>query len=304
MLKILNSIVRFFTSDLARKILALLFAFGLWLFVAIDGTYNFEREIMISYTNLPDNYIVTDSLARLKISFTGKGRALFGIWVNPPKAKCNLAEVVPGKNVISTKDFVIPLEDVLANYGAKFINVEVDDKISKTVKPLISVKGSLKDGFSLSTIEILDTIIATGPKKILQKLNEVGVESLDVKNQSASFEKNLRLDPVSSLVKLSSENVRVKVVIDTADQKIFTTVPLDILKNAGQKVWISNQFVDTLIVQGARNVVSGLIKQNIGLRINTTDLVSGEYYLSPEIILPEFLTSLYIRPQRIKVIVY
>ncbi|MEO0206193.1 MAG: hypothetical protein ABIL22_05920, partial [candidate division WOR-3 bacterium] len=129
MLKILKSIVRFFTVEPARKILALLFAFGLWLFVAIDGTYNLEREIMISYTNLPDNYIVTDSLTKVRISFNGKGKALFGIWVNPPRVECNLSDVVPGKNVIFTKDFVVPLKDVLINYGVKFVNVEIDEKI-------------------------------------------------------------------------------------------------------------------------------------------------------------------------------
>ncbi|MGB9720063.1 MAG: CdaR family protein [bacterium] len=304
MLKILKSILGFFTLEPARKILALLFAFGLWLFVAIDGRYSYEREILVKYTSLPEAYIITDSLTKLKISFSGKGKALFGIWANPPEAECNLSEVVPGKNVISTKDLAMPLEDVLVNYGAKFINVEVDEKVSKTVKPLIPIKGVLKNGFSISTIESLDTIQITGPKKILQKLNEVSVESLDVKNQSATFEKTLKLDPVSSLIKFSTENLRVRVVIDTSDQRIFTNVPVNILKNAGQKIWISNQSIDTLIVQGARSQVSGLIKENIGLRIKTTDLVGGEYDLSPEIILPEFLSSVYIKPQRIKVVVY
>jgi YbbR domain-containing protein len=304
MLKILKLFVRFFTVEPARKILALILAFGLWLFVAIDGTYNYEREISINYKNLPDTYIITDSIPRLRVSFNGKGRFLFGIWIKPPVAECNLSEVVPGKNVISTKDFVVPVKDVSINYGLRFVNVEVDEKITKPVKLSIPLKGALKGGFSIAAIELLDTILVTGQRKILQKLNEVKVESLDVKNQSATFERTLKFEPISGLVRFSSEDVSVRVLIDSSARKLFMNVSLSVVRNSGQRTWISVQEIDTVIVLGARSRLNDLKKEDVSARIKTTDLVNGEYFLSPEIVLPEFMTPVHISPQRLRVLVY
>ncbi|MEO0155985.1 MAG: hypothetical protein ABIL07_02605, partial [candidate division WOR-3 bacterium] len=82
MQNVLKKVVNFFIVDPPRKILALILSFGLWLFVAIDGTYTYEREIPVVYTNLSDNYIITESVPKLKVSFNGKGKNLFGIWAS------------------------------------------------------------------------------------------------------------------------------------------------------------------------------------------------------------------------------
>ncbi len=304
MLKILRAILNFFTVEPARKILAVIFAFGLWLFVVIEGTYSYEKEIKVIFTNLPDAYIATNLIDRIKVKFNGKGKALLGLWLSPPKAMCDLADVVPGKNVISTKNFEIPVKDILVDYEVKYINIEVDEKMSKIIKPLIPIRGSLKNGYSISTIEVLDTLSATGPKKILQGLNLVNTESLDVKNQSATFEKKLKIESVSEFVKFSKDNILVKVIIDTTGQRLFTGIPVNVVKNSGQFVKVFDPYIDTIIVSGAKNRISSITKAMIIVRVKTTDLVSGEYYLTPEITLPDFFMVVYYQPQRSKVLVY
>lgn len=304
MFQIVRTILRFFTVEPARKILAVLFAFGLWLFVAVEGIYNYEREIAVIYTNLPDAYTITKSEAKLKVIFNGKGKNLIGIWLSPPKAMCNLSDVVPGKNIISTGDLVVLVKDIVLNYKVKYINVEIDEKQTQLIKPLIPIKGSLKNGFAISSLNVLDTLFATGPKKILRQLDGVITESLDVKNQSATFEKRLKIESSLELVKFSKDNVLVRVVVDSLVQRSFTAVAINVLKNQGQIVRILNPYIDTIVVSGAQSRINNIKKEEITVRIKTTDLVSGEYYLTPEIILPDFLTAVYYQPQRLKVLVY
>ncbi len=304
MLKILRAILHFFTIELARKILAVIFAFGLWLFVVIEGTYSYEKQIKVIFTNLPDAYIATNLIDKIKVTFNGKGKVLMGLWLSPPRAICDLTDVVPGKNVISTKNFEIPVKDVLVDYEVKYVNIEVDEKVTKVIKPLIPIRGSLKNGYSISTIEVLDTLSATGPKKILQGLNWVNTESLDVKNQSATFEKKLKVETISEFVKFSKDNILVKVIIDTTEQRLFTKIPVNVVKNQGQVVKVFDPYIDTIIVIGAQNRISSITKDIITVRVKTTDLVSGEYYLTPEITLPDFFTPLSYQPQRVKVLVY
>lgn len=304
MLKILKAILHFFTVEPARKILAVIFAFGLWLFVVIEGTYSYEKEIKVIFTNLPDPYIATNLIDKIKVTFNGKGKALMGLWLSPPRAICELTDVVPGKNVISTKNFEVPVKDILVNYEVKYINIEVDEKMTKIIKPLIPIRGSLKNDYSISTIEVLDTLSATGPKKILQDLNMVNTESLDVKNQSATFEKKLKVETISEFVKFSKDNILVKVIVDTTEQRLFTGIPVNVLKNPGQVVKVFDPYIDTIIVSGAQNRINSITKDLIAVRVKTTDLVSGEYYLTPEITLPDFFMPVYYQPQRVKVLVH
>ncbi len=304
MQNILKKSVNFFIVEPARKILALILAFGLWLFVAIEGTYTYEREIPVIYTNLSDNYIITESVTKLKVTFNGKGKYLFGIWASPPKVICDLADVVPGRNVISTKDLTIPIKDLVVNYSARFINVDVDEKVTKVVKPFIPLKGHSKNGWVISRIEFLDTLNISGAKKILQKLKGVVTESLNISNKSATFEKSLKIEPVSEPIELSHSNIRIRVVIDSLSLRTFTEMSVVVLKNPGQRVRIMNTVIDTLIVSGARDGLDKLSKEDIIVRIKVSDLVPGEYFLSPEIIMPEFISLVYSKPQVIKVVIY
>jgi len=304
MQKVLKSVINFFVVDPVRKFLALIMAFGLWLFVAVEGVYNYEREIPISYINLSDYYVITESGTKLQVTFNGKGKNLFGIWASPPRIICDLTEVVPGRNVISTRDLKIPVKDLNVNFSSKFITVDIDEKAVKFVKPLIPIKGSPKNGYAISTIEILDSILATGAKKTLQRLNEIVAETLNVNNKSATFETSLRIESVLEPVKFSKEIIRLRVVIDSSVQKTFTEIGINILKNAGQKVKIDNYKIDTLIISGAHNRLDKMVRDDIIVRIRVSDLVYGEYFLSPEIIMPEFVSLVYSKPQVIKVYIY
>uniref|UniRef100_A0A7V1EJ13 YbbR-like domain-containing protein n=1 Tax=candidate division WOR-3 bacterium TaxID=2052148 RepID=A0A7V1EJ13_UNCW3 len=304
MQKVLKTFINFFVVDPARKVLALVLAFGLWLFVAVEGVYNYEREIPISYINLSDHYVITESGTKLQVKFNGKGKNLFGIWASPPRIICDLTEVVPGRNVISTKDLIVPVKDLTVNFNTKFITVDIDEKAVKFVKPLIPIKGSPKNGYAISTIEVLDSVIATGAKKTLQKLSEVIAETLNVNNKSATFETSLRIASVLESVKFSKENIRLLVVIDSSAQKTFTDIGINILKNVGQKVKMDNYNIDTLVISGAKNRLDKMNRNDVIVRISISDLVSGEYFLSPEIIMPDFISLVYSKPQVIKVNIY
>ncbi|MEO0137042.1 MAG: CdaR family protein [candidate division WOR-3 bacterium] len=304
MSEVLKQVVNFFTHDLMRKILALVLAFGLWLFVAIDGNYNYTRTISIDYINLPDNFIITSSPPRLNVTFTGKGKNLINLWSTPPKAVCNLSDVVPGRNVFSTRDLTLPIKDLGIDYEQKFIIVEVDEKLVKIVKPTILIKGSPKEGYALAEIEILDTLRLIGPKKILEGIGELYTESLEVNNKSISFEKNLRIKPLSELVKIIPENIKVRVVIDTVVKNTFTNIPIAVIKNPKQHVKLTHNLIDTLIIAGARGRLQKLNTNEIKVHLKVNDLVPGAYRIAPEIILPEFVNATYIKPQQIQIVVY
>ncbi len=297
---ILKAILGFFTADLVRKILALLFAFGLWFFVAIDTNYQYPKIINITYSELPESFVLVDSLPHLKVIFSGRGRSLFGIWASPPKAICSLSRVHSGLNNILTRDLIIPVRDVNLVFEINSFTVVIDEKLERLMKGVVPLKGSLKEGYSINKIHLIDTIIATGPKEILKDLGEFITDSLDLKNQSASFEKEVNINPPPH-IRLSKNVVRVKVEVDTTIERTFTSLPIKVLKGKGQVVNIQRLNLDTLVIAGARQRINGMEEDDITIRINTTNLKPGEYSLPAEIILPEYIKPLYSSPQRFRV---
>lgn len=302
----LKEIHQFIINDPIRKISAIVFAFGLWFFVAIDNNYQYAKDIKILYSNLPESLIVVDSASSINITFTGRGGSLLSIWAAAPKAHCDLDKIKLGKNKIPAKEITIPIgfSDIAINYNTTSISATIDKKISKEIKISVPVKGSLTEGYSINDVTILDTINVIGPEEILRDINEIVTETLNVKNKKSSFLKELKIMQISPLFQISKENVHIEVKVDTTVEKLFTNIPLKLIFTPSQHVSSEKISLDTLIVKGARNRIEKLKKREIDVKIKLTKLSPGEYNLPAAIILPDYIRPVYSNPKKFKIKIY
>ena len=302
----LKAILYFIINNPIRKIFAIVFAFGLWFFVAIDNDYNYTKDIAIIYDNLSDSLIIVDSVPYLGVTFSGRGGSLLSTWAAPPKAHCDLNDIKIGKNKIPVDDLNIPIGfgDIKIGFNATSINVKIDEETNKEIDVRVPVRGSLKEGYSVSEIIALDTVIVTGPREILGDLKSIPTETLTVKNETSSFLKRLRISESSPLLQISKEEVQVEVKIDTTIQRQFTNIPLKLIFTPNQRVTSEKISLDTLIVKGPRNRVLSLKKKDINVTIKLTMLSPGEYNLPAAIILPEYITPIYSNPKKFKIVLY
>ena len=290
-----------------RKIFAIIFAFGLWTFVAIDNIYQYDKVIKVIYTNLSESFIIVDSISTIDVKFTGRGGPLFSIWIAPPKAQCDLRKSESGKNQISVKDLIVPtgFGQVLISYPyTKSIDVTIDEKITKTIKVTVPTKGSAKEGYSISDIFILDTVNVTGPKEIIRDLRELMTESLSVKNRTSSFEKKLKILNPSPFLSISHKQILAKVDFETTIEHLFINVPLKLIYSPNQRVSSERISLDTLVVKGPKSAIARLQKRDIEVRIKVTKLTPGDYDLAAEIILPDYIKPVYSKPKKFKVKIY
>ncbi len=302
----LKAILYFLIDNPIRKIFAIIFAFGLWFFVAIDNNYQYVKNIVVIYENLSDSLIIVDSVPYLTVIFSGRGGSLLSTWAAPPKARCDLDKIKIGKSKISVKDLDIPVgfSDIRTSFNTTSINVKVDKKSNKNIRVRVPIKGSLKEGYSVSEAISLDTVLVTGPKELLRDLELVLTETLTVKNETSSFLKKLKIAESSPLLQISREKVQVEVIIDTTIEKQFTNIPLKLIFTPEQSVFSEKISLDTLIVKGPRNKVLALKKREIDVRIRLTKLSPGEYNLPATIILPDYITPVYSNPKKFKIVLY
>jgi len=300
--KILEHAIR----DPVRKIFAIIFAFGLWIYVAIGNNYTYQREIKLLYTNLPDSLIIVDSVSSIDVVFSGRGGALFSIWAAPPKAQCDLRETNIGKIAVSPQELRIPVGygPLRIDYNTATVSLTIDKKIAKEMKIVVPTKGAPKQGYAINDITVLDTVRAVGPRKILENTNEINAETLSVKNRSSSFDKELRLEIQSALLKVAPRVVNARISIDQTIQKKLTYVPLILIYSPDQRVRVDKNYLDTLVVVGTPGRIKDLTAADIEVRINLTKLDPGEYDLPAEVILPKYITPILSVPRTFNITVY
>ncbi|UCG29689.1 MAG: hypothetical protein JSV53_09310 [candidate division WOR-3 bacterium] len=302
----LYNIISFITRDPIRKIFATIFAFGLWIYVAIGNNYSYQREIKVLYLNLPDSFIIVDSVSRINVIFSGRGGALFSIWAAPPKAQCNLSDKDIGQTIISAKDLRIPLGygPLKIDFQKPTIDVLIDRKVEKAVTVMVPTKGMPKKGYAIDEIEVLDTVYLTGPQEMLQNISELQTESLNVRNRSISFEKDLKLEIPSPMLDATKKSVEVKINIAQSVRKTLTGIPLVLVYAPGQNAKAEKNALDTLIVEGSPGRVRQLSNNDIEVRIKLTKLGTGDYLLPAEIVLPEYVIPVKSVPKKFQLTVY
>jgi YbbR domain-containing protein len=301
----LRSILRLITRDPARKIFAIIFAIGLWIYVAIGNNYSYRREIRVMYTNLPDSFMIVDSVSRIDVTFHGRGGALFSIWAAPPKAQCDLRERKPGTTTLSTEALRIPVGygPLRIDYNTTAFDITIDKKVRKKIEVAVPVKGALKKGYAINRVSALDTVAVVGPQGTLLNMNEIATETLSVRNRSSSFEKELRLEIPSALLNLNRKSVNIAVDIAEAAQKTLTFVPLILVYSPTQRVRVNKSYLDTLTVTGTKAKIDNLELGDIEVKINLTKLEPGEYELPAEVILPEHIIPTYSVPKKFTITV-
>ena len=162
----------------------------------------------------------------------------------------------------------------------------------------VPVKASPKKGYAIDEIEVLDTIELIGPLKLLEQIDEIATESLNVRNRSISFEKDLRLEIQSPLIQTTKKSLRVNVRIEQTIQKTLTSIPLTLIYTTEQRVRSTTNTIDTLVVEGSPDRIRKLSPNDVTVRIKLTKLGPGDYLLPAEIVLPKYVKPVRSVPQK------
>jgi YbbR domain-containing protein len=172
------------------------------------------------------------------------------------------------------------------------------------MKIIVPIKGAVKEGYSISVVSLLDTVTVIGPKEIIGGLRELMTESLDVKNRTSTFKKDLKIINPSPLIRIIKENVSVEIAFETTVEKLFTNIPLKLIYSPNQKVNSEKIALDSLMVKGPKSKMGRLEKKDIEVRIKLTKLPPGDYELAAGLVLPDYIKLVYSKPRKFKVKIY
>lgn len=300
------NIIKFIFEDFILKIVSLLIAAILWFHSATEKTYLAERDVILEYEEVPPDITFREvPVKKIKVYFEAKGKDLLKLYFLKPKIYVNLKEIREGKNTIKIKESDIKInKDIKVDkiiLTEKFINLDLEKKESKKVNVKIESTGKPREGYDiLKIVPEEKEVIITGPKSIVEKINEVKCKELDVSGKKFSFYDYLQILSPSTLVNVSPSSLRVYVEIE---EKRFKEMEEDI-------VIITSEEYDAQVepkkvkvkFSGVKTRIEDLNSEKITAIINLTGFGEGEYYIPPKIFYPEGINVEELSPPFVRII--
>lgn len=169
---------RFVESEWFLRIISLLFAFVIWLYVNESRRSIISMEVPLNFINLPpDMAIVKLSNSTVNVRIAGARWLLEGVGSFKPKAEIDLKGVAEGVNLISIlPEYIkVPSYVEVALITPSTIEVEVEKVITKKVKVQL-IPGESNPYYNVSVLNYSPhELELRGPRSSVKDRNEVSI---------------------------------------------------------------------------------------------------------------------------------
>jgi len=298
-------------SNTGVKLVCLLVALVLWIQVASTQDVEEIVQLPLAVVGLPDSLIVRGDTLPDEVGVRIRGSKLqllrdqivhrgFG------RVEVSLQPATPGRHehevtVLDVRSAATPLEIV----PDLELQLQVDRRVSRLVPVRLAVEGQLPSGFTMAgKPEISPAAVeVTGPEPVVSALGQIGTQPLRLDRQRGSFRRRVGLALRDPSLRVRPVEVEVAVGVDEVRERLFAEVPLSILNAlAPERVHVDPSHAQVRVVGGG-GAVDALRVEDIAVLLQVEDLAPGVYQLTPEVVVPDGITSTSVEPASFQVIV-
>lgn len=175
----------------ALRVLSIIFALVLWVFVSWDGSSLGVREIRIplKYADLPDGYSVSSPINEVNVVLQGPLDSLL-FSGSSLTASVGMQDLKPGKYRLPV-EIASPEGVRVVRYSPTSVEFELFRIIERRMKPRLVLQGDLPGSFTLGDSKIVpDEVLVRGPEGIVLSIRQAEVRST-FENLRAGVERDL-----------------------------------------------------------------------------------------------------------------
>lgn len=274
--------------NLAPKIISILFALVLWIYVMSVINPRVSRDLVnvpVKLVNLEELkkqglVIVGSEDFRVRVRLTGRRDEVFKISPEQIQIEADLRGYKLGVNNVPLE--VSALNNIGIDVSPRFIRVELEEIIKKQRDVKVSITGSPKKNYVVGNLDYKPTAIwIEGPESYVNSVENV-VAKLDVTGETKNLLLSLPLKPVNSRgeevpgVEVKTAYVDVSLSID-----LLKSVPIkpDLQVTTGDGHVINNVEINPkeVILKGQEEILKGITEI-------TTDIVQVENLATDQVI--------------------
>ncbi len=286
MKKIKREIIEFFTKNWLPKLIALVIAILLWLYINYEQLPGKYFSVPLEVRNIPKGMAIAQSYNNtVTVKIKGPGDVIQSINAKYFKASLNLTHAVIGENRFPVEvKLTRNIKRIrIVSSKPEEIKINLDKSILKELPVSVTVINSPAEGF-IKTRETFfpKTILIKGPQTIVEKLEMIRTKPIDIGGVTGSIYKEVELDLPSEFIftynyKRVNANINIKKNYKVRYLKKIGIV----IKDLSDKFKIKNQddiFVN-IKIYGPPERLAKLDKEHNFLFINLSDISERGVYI-------------------------
>jgi YbbR domain-containing protein len=292
-----------FHQNLGLRIISVLLAIGLWIFVNAGQHSSVEPfNIPVSYRGLPPGFVITNEhpdFIRLQIS----GPQTLLSLVDPARLtlKLDLSGVGVGQASFKIgESFNVPRGTAVTSISPSQIVLDVDKIIVRSLPVHVVTIGAPAEGYRIGSIETtVPRVQARAPSRQLANLETVDTEPVDVGGLTTDTERIAAVTSPGGMIRFEPSEVTVKVglapIMATRDFRGVTVI----VRDTGYQSRLQPQRI-SLAIRGAKLQLNKL-DLNGAVYVDGDGMEPGTYNTPVQVQLPQGFELLRLWPDKVRI---
>jgi YbbR domain-containing protein len=303
----LAKIKHFVLRNLSLRVLAVLIALGLWLFVNA-GQREAQANLLVpvEYRGLPTGLVITNQRPDfVSLSISGPRTLLSLLDPGRLTVRMDLRGLAPGQADLKiTPDmFRIPRQTTIDRIVPSQVTLDVDQIMTREVPVRLSINGQVASGLAIGSIDLKpSTVSVTGPSRSVRGLEAIDTMPFDVQGASEPVSRYVQLADVGTSLRMSNSWVLATVKLqEVVSEREFHDIAISV-RNADRKFVVHPPHI-SVTVRGPLKALSGLMLDGSAY-VDARDLGVGWFETPVQVDLPKGLELVREYPDKVKLRLY
>lgn len=294
-------------KNLPLRLLSLAIATGLWIFVNTGQRSAFdELNIPVNYRRLPAGLVIVNHPADfVKIQVNGP-RTLLSL-LDPERltVKLDLSGLGPGQASykINPTMFQVPRQTTVTTVSPSEVILDVDRVVQRDIPIHVDIDGKPAPGYEVAATEAKpSSVMAIGPSRYVNTLQQITTEPVDVKGTIADLERRVDLENPNTAVALTAMRVDAKIdIAEKISDREFRAVNVQV-RDSDYKFNLAPNRA-TVTVRGPMLKLQGLDPNGIAY-VDAKELMPGSHEVPLQLELPDGMQAVRQSPGKIRLRLY
>jgi YbbR domain-containing protein len=293
-------------GDLGIRILAVVLAVGLWIFVnAGERGSVVPLTVPVNYSSLPRGMVIVNHPPTfVKIEVTGPRTLLSLLDPERLSLKIDLHSVVAGQSEFKIYPgmFNVGRNTTVTSISPDQLSLDVDRLATRDVPVHLAVQGKVDQGYTISSVDIVPaSVTVVGPSRSVAPLTSVGTEPFDLRGLTSDTSRTVNIVPPDPSLGLSTGHVDAKVNVAEAitDREIRSDVEV---KDSDFKYRVQPKQA-TLTIRGPAVKLAGLAPKGLAY-VDADGLAPGSHELPLQVTLPDGMQLVRQSPDKVRLRMY
>ena len=293
-------------SNIGLRILAVVLAVGLWVFVNSAERGSVEQlTVPISYSTLPTGMVIVNRPpTSVKVEVTGP-RSLLSL-LDPERLtlKIDLRSIAAGQSEfkIYPSMFNVGRNTAVTSISPDSLSLDIDSLVTRDVPVHLAVEDRVAPGYTISSVDITPpNVTVVGPSRYVAPLTSVNTEPFDLKGLTSDTNRSVEITPPDPSLGLSTGHVEARVNVAQAitDREFRSEVEV---KDSDFKYRVEPKQV-ILTIRGPALKLAGLAAKGLAY-VDADGLEPGSHELPLQVTVPDGMQLMRQSPDKVRIRMY